>query len=310
MGRKKAALPGPLSDLDLRLLRVFRAVAEAGGISAAELRLNLANSTITNYIADLEARLDMRLCERGRAGFSLTEQGRVVYEASNELFSAVDVFRSRVNRSHQRILGQLHLAFAEHLPGGPDSAMVKALRRFSDLAPDVQVEITTLSSDDVTSAVLDKKADLGVTVLTQTFPELESIRLFDEQMQLYCGEGHPLYGRANIRPQDLQEYRFVESPRLMPGREISPDVRLWNKQARAHHQEARAALILSGHYLGMLPVHMVRSWGYEHRVQPVLPEQYGYTNTYVAIHRKSYRNPEVVDLFCECLQADMPAFMR
>ena len=303
MGRKKAALPGQLSDLDLRLLRVFRTVAETGGISAAELRLNLANSTISNYIADLEKRLDMRLCERGRSGFSLTEQGRVVYEASSELFSAVDQFRSRVNRSHQRLLGQLHLAFAEHLPGGPDSVMVKALRRFSDLAPDVKVEITTLSSDDVTSAVLDKKADLGVTVLLQVFEELASVRLFDEQMQLYCGEGHPLYGKTGITSQELADYRFVESPRLMPGREVSADVRLWNKQARAHHQEARAALILSGHYLGMLPEHMVRNWGYDQKLQPVLPERYGYTNSYQAIHRRHPRNAEAVGLFLECLQA-------
>ncbi|MAD46332.1 MAG: LysR family transcriptional regulator [Oceanospirillaceae bacterium] len=305
MGRKKAALPGQLSDLDLRLLRVFRAVAESGGISAAELRLNLANSTISNYIADLESRLDMRLCERGRGGFSLTEQGRVVYEASNELFSAVDQFRSQINRSHQRLLGELHLACAEHLPGGPDSVMVKALRRFSELAPDVRVEISTLSSDDVTSAVLDKKADLGVTVLLQTFTELETLPLFDELMQLYCGEGHPLYGKAGVKTAELADYKFVESPRLMPGREVSPDVRLWNKQARAHHQEARAALILSGHYLGMLPEHMVRNWGYDQKLQPLLPERYSYANTYSAIHRRHPRNAEAVTLFCDCLLASV-----
>jgi len=303
MGRKKAALPGQLTDLDLRLLRVFRAVADSGGISAAELRLNLANSTISNYIADLESRLDMRLCERGRGGFSLTEQGRVVYQASNELFTAVDLFRSQINRSHQRLVGELHLAFAEHLPGGPDTAIVKALQSFSDQAPDVKVEITTLSSDDVTSVVLDKKADLGVTVLLQDFAELVSIQLFEESMQLYCGEGHPLYGKANIRPEELAGFKFVESPRLMPGREVSPDVRLWNKQARAHHQEARAALVLSGHYLGMLPEHMVRNWGYDQKLQPVLPERYSYANTYSAIHRRHPRNAEAVALFIECLRS-------
>ncbi len=303
MGRRKAALPGPLSDLDLRLLRVFRAVVEAGGISAAELRLNLANSTISNYISELEGRLDMRLCERGRGGFALTSQGRVVYDASAELFSALDQFRSRVNHSHQRLLGQLNLAFAEHLPGGPDSVIVRALRRFSEQAPDVEVNIITLSSDDVTSAVVDKKADLGVTVLTQSFPELQTLRLFDEQMQLYCAQGHPLYGRSGIQAEELQQYRFVESPRLMPGREMSEDVRLWQRQARAHHQEARAALILTGHYLGMLPVHMVRSWGYEDRLQPLLAERYRYTNTYEAIHRRQPRNADAVALFSRCLQA-------
>ena len=302
MGRKKAALPGPLSDLDLRLLRVFRAVAESGGISAAELRLNLANSTISNYISDLEKRLDMRLCERGRAGFQLTEHGRVVYDASHELFDAVDIFRSKVNQSHQRLTGELQLALSEHLPGGPDSIIVKALSRFSELAPDVRVEIITLSSDDVTSAVLDSKADLGVSVLLQSYPELQTLELFDEQMLLYCGAGHPLYGKTDIEPQDLLPYRFVESPRLMPGREISPDVRRWNIHARAHHQEARAALILGGHYLGILPQHLVQGWGYEGRLQALLPERYSYRNRYTAIHRRRSRHAEAVELFRQCLQ--------
>ena len=109
MGRKKAAISGQLADVDLRLLRVFRAVVEAGGFSAAEIQLNLANSTISNYISDLEKRLDMRLCNRGRGGFSLTDHGKVVYEATQDLLSAVDQFRNRVNISHERILGHLHL---------------------------------------------------------------------------------------------------------------------------------------------------------------------------------------------------------
>ncbi|WP_221793909.1 LysR family transcriptional regulator [Oceanobacter mangrovi] len=302
MGRKKAALPGQLSDLDLRLLRVFRAVVESGGISAAELRLNLANSTISNYISDLEKRLDMRLCERGRAGFQLTEHGRVVYDASHELFNAVDVFRSKVNQSHQRLTGELQLALSEHLPGGPDSIIVRALGRFSELAPAVHIDIITLSSDDVTSAVLDNKVDLGVSVLLQQYPELQQLPLFDEQMLLYCGAGHPLYGKRHIQPAELQQYRFVESPRLLPGKELSPDVRQWNIHARAHHQEARAALILGGHYLGILPEHLVRGWGYDSKLQAILPERYCYRNRYTAIYRRRSRHADAVALFCECLQ--------
>ncbi len=133
MGRKKAALSGQLADMDLRLLRVFKTVVEAGGFTAAEIQLNLANSTISNYISDLEKRLDMRLCERGRAGFSVTDQGQVVYNATLELLSAMDQFRNTINRSHNRILGDLHLGFAEHMLGAHNSCIVQALDRFSEL---------------------------------------------------------------------------------------------------------------------------------------------------------------------------------
>mgnify|MGYP000353495195 CR=1 FL=1 len=306
MGRKKAAISGQLADVDLRLLRVFRAVVEAGGFSAAEIQLNLANSTISNYIADLEKRLDMRLCERGRAGFSLTTQGQEVYDATLELLSAVDHFRNRVNQSHNQLLGQLNIAFAEHMLGAHNSSIVTALNRFAETAPEVRVKITTMSSDDVCTAVLEKQADLGVTVLPHPFPELDTLALFEEEMQLYCGAGHPLFERTDtISKTDLLKYKFVESPRLMPGREIHPDMRQWNKHARAHHQEARATLVMSGHYLGFLPTHLVQNWGLSEQMRPLLTEEYGYSNTFTAVWRKKHSNELIIQAFRECLEGSL-----
>ncbi len=303
MGRKKAAISGQLADIDLRLLRVFKAVVDAGGFTAAEIQLNLANSTISNYIADLEKRLDMRLCDRGRGGFSLTEQGRVVYDAALELLGAVDQFRTKVNRSHNRLFGHLHLAFAEHMLGAHNSCIVAAVSSFSEQAPDVRVQISTMGSDEVTTAVLDRQVDIGITVLSHDYPELNSLKLFDEEMLLYCGPGHPLYERDenSIPHTELQQYTFVESPRLMPGRETHPDMKRWNKHAKAHHQEARATLILSGHYLGILPRHLVSNWGLAQQMRPLLTETYGYTNTFKAIWRKKHSNELIINIFSNCL---------
>ena len=50
MGKKKAALSRQLADIDLKLLNVFKSVVDYGGVSAAQIPLNLANSTISNYI--------------------------------------------------------------------------------------------------------------------------------------------------------------------------------------------------------------------------------------------------------------------
>ncbi|WP_243747190.1 LysR family transcriptional regulator [Yersinia pestis] len=61
--------------MDLRLLRVFKAVVDCGGMSAAELELNISLSTISKHIKDLEQRLGLTLCQRGREGFAVTERG-------------------------------------------------------------------------------------------------------------------------------------------------------------------------------------------------------------------------------------------
>ncbi|MEW6981278.1 LysR family transcriptional regulator [Colwelliaceae bacterium 6471] len=303
MGRRKAAISGQLTDIDLRLLKVFKSVVDSGGYTAAEMTLNLANSTISNYIADLEKRLDMRLCERGRAGFKLTEHGQVVYQATLDLLSSLDEFRSTINQSHNRIFGHLHLGFAEHMLGAHSGCVIDAIEKFTAQAPDVNVQISTLSSDEVTTAVLDKKVDIGITVLSEHYPELDSLSLFHEEMVLYCGEGHPLFNKtdAQISTEELRQYKFVESPRLMLGREPHADMKHWHKPAKAHHQEARAMLILSGSYLGILPKHLVNKWGFGNQLKPLFINQYGYKNSFRAIRRKQHGNALITDIFYQCL---------
>jgi len=57
-----------LSDIDLRLLRVFEAVAVAGGFVRAQEALGISQPAISSYIAKLESRLNVRLCDRGPKG--------------------------------------------------------------------------------------------------------------------------------------------------------------------------------------------------------------------------------------------------
>ena len=304
MGTKKAALSGPLADADIRLLRVFMAVVDAGGVSAAEIQLNLANSTISNYIADLERRLQMKLCRRGRAGFALTEQGHLVYTAAQQLLQALEGFTNTVNQAHNQLLGNLRLGFAEHMLSVHHTSVVQTLTAFSHAAPEVQVQISTLSSDAIATATLEDKVDVGITVLPHGFPELACQSLFNERMLLYCGEGHPLFNQPteHLCAADLACHRFVESPRLMRGREPQADMRNWPIHAKAHHQEARTALILSGHYLGFLPQHLVENWGLKQCLQAIGPERYGYNNTFSAIWKPARGKDPLVKAFIDCLQ--------
>ena len=72
--RSKAVL-GQLSDMDLRLLRVFKSVVDCGGMAAAELELNIGTSTLSRHVKDLETRLGVVLCRRGRGGFAVSPEG-------------------------------------------------------------------------------------------------------------------------------------------------------------------------------------------------------------------------------------------
>ena len=71
-----ARMLGTVSELDLRLIRVFLAVVEAGGISAAQTALNTTQPTISAQLATLEGRsalpaTDIKLFSWFRLSFRL-----------------------------------------------------------------------------------------------------------------------------------------------------------------------------------------------------------------------------------------------
>ncbi len=67
MGQRKAKL-GRVTDVDLRLLRIFQTVVDCGGLSAAEIDLGIGRSTISTHIAELEGRLGWPLVPAGPRG--------------------------------------------------------------------------------------------------------------------------------------------------------------------------------------------------------------------------------------------------
>ena len=108
MARQRAVL-GQITDADWRLLRVFTAVAHCGGMTAAELELNISTSTISRHVKDLESRLGLVLCRRGRGGFALTPAGERILQETRQLLAATDRFRASVDELHQRLpFGQAH----------------------------------------------------------------------------------------------------------------------------------------------------------------------------------------------------------
>ncbi len=87
---------GTVADVDIRNLRVFVTIVNCGGFTQAASHLNVAGSTISMRMADLERRLGLRLCNRGRSGFWLTREGEQVYNATKELLDHLEGFRNMV----------------------------------------------------------------------------------------------------------------------------------------------------------------------------------------------------------------------
>mgnify|MGYP002662728146 FL=1 len=189
--RARAVL-GQLSDMDLRLLQVFKAVVECGGLSAAELELNIGTSTVSGHIKDLETRLGLTLCRRGRAGFALTAEGQRVYDETLRLLAAVDGFRAGVDDIHQRMGGTLAVALFDKTASNPAARIHAAIDAFTRAAPDVQLHLHVGSIPAIERGVMDGSFAIGVIPEHRASASLRYDRLFGETMHLDCGQEHAI----------------------------------------------------------------------------------------------------------------------
>ncbi len=78
-----------LQESDIKLLRVFYAVASCNGFTAAEPVLRMQRPNISAAIKKLEERLDLVLCHRGRGGFQMTKEGEVVFQETKRIFLCI-----------------------------------------------------------------------------------------------------------------------------------------------------------------------------------------------------------------------------
>lgn len=307
MQEKSRAVLGQISDMDLRLLRVFRAVVDCGGMAAAELELNIGTSTVSRHIKDLETRLGLTLCRRGRAGFALTPEGEKIYAQTRQLLAATDAFKSSVDEIHQRMGGQLHVAVFDKTVSNPAAHIAQAIARFTDYAPDVSLNLHVATLNAIERGVLDGQYQIGIIPGHRTSDTLEYTALFDEAMLLYCGASHPLYGcdHGGLEWTDLAAQQFAGLGYHSPNMEISQRVRL-PRRATGFDQEAIATLIVSGKFLGFLPDHYAESFVRLGQMQAVKPELFRYDCQFLAITRRSPQPTRAARAFQACLAQAHP----
>jgi len=306
--KTRAAL-GQLSDMDIRLLRVFKTVVDCGGMAAAELELNIGTSTVSRHIKDLETRLGLTLCRRGRAGFALTPEGEQIYAETLQLLAGVDAFRSRVDEIHQRMGGELHLGVFDKTASNPQAHIGAAIARFAELAPDVSLHLHVAPLNTIERGVLDGQFQVGIIPGHRSSDTLAYDELFDETMFLYCGQTHPLFDADPLQQpaswDALRQHRFAGLGYHSPNMELTQQVRLV-RQATGYDQESIATLILSGRFLGFLPDHYAESFERQGRLRAVAPHLFSYRCSFFGIVRASPQSARATRAFQSCLRQVHP----
>ena len=106
-------------------------------------------------------------------------------------------------------------------------------------------------------------------------------------------------GIGTITPKMLSALPYAA--RNYMGNWVGPDDVAFQAAAMTAHMESLAMLILSGRYLGYLPVHFAEAWVQKGRMRRLLAEQMSYVDTFYLAHLASERNRAMATLF-DCVR--------
>lgn len=250
-----------LHDIDIKLLRVFRAVARHQGFTAAQEELCSTQSAISMNMATLEARLGVRLCERGVKGFQLTQQGKDVLEQLDILFAAIDAFRVETERLKGIVTGTLTIGIVDNISGCQQFNLPFAINKLKLRFPQLGVDLFVGAPAQLEERLLDGRIRAAVGLFHRHNQKLNYHKLFAEEHQLYCGQQHPFFTMEddNITDRDLLNALYVGRDYLEGYTPLRPPIP-FTPVASSPYVEGLANLILSGCYIAYLPTHYAQSF--------------------------------------------------
>jgi LysR family transcriptional regulator, hca operon transcriptional activator len=194
-------------EMELRHLRYFVAVAEAGSLTvAAARRLHTSQPSLSRQIRDLEDELGAQLLTRRARGIELTPAGRAFLDHARLVLSQVEAAGEAARRVAHPSRPRFTMGF---LTGHELKWMPEALRILHDELPNVDVMISSQYSPLLADGLSKGKIDAAFLRRERGVPDLAFRLLVKEPMMVVLPRDHRLAALKSIGPRDLVSETFV-----------------------------------------------------------------------------------------------------
>jgi LysR family transcriptional regulator for metE and metH len=188
------------SMLEIRHLRLVRAIADEGGPTRAASRLHLTQSAVSHQLAALEARLGVPLFTRVRRQLKLTPAGARLVASARVLLTDLSRVERELHEAGTRKRDVLRVAvecFTSYywLP--------RVVASLATEFPHVDVRIALEATREPLAALLRGTLELAIVSSPVRDRALVSLPLFDDEWTVIVAPSHPLAKRAFIGAAEL-----------------------------------------------------------------------------------------------------------
>ncbi|HEX5684434.1 MAG TPA: LysR family transcriptional regulator [Ideonella sp.] len=293
-----------------RHVDIFRALMNAGGVTAAAQALNTSQPTVSRELARLEQLLGLRLFDRVRGRLHPTAQAFALYEEVQRSYLGLERIAATATQLRQFAQGQLSVVC---LPALSHGLLSGACTRFLARHPGVGLTITQQESPYLEEWLATQRCDLGLTESEATPAGTAQQLLIEMNEVAVLPAGHALAAKRRLKPSDFDGQAFVSLAPGDPYRHIIDS--LFEQHGVQRHQAIEThsavsvcAMVKHGLGLGIVnPLTAMEQAGPKLVLRPLTVAIPFRVNLVRPLHRPA--NP-LVDRLVEALQEEAAALRR
>ena len=234
-------------------LPAFRAVGEHCHLPTAARAFCASAPALSRAVKLLERDLGVRLFQRVGRRIELTDPGRRFLEALRSSMRAID--EAAQHLTGQDLNGPVHIASAGAIT---TVVLVPALGAIRRAHPGLLPQLLTPAVGEIGPGLRRGRIDIafhGPDASLHGATDLETVALGAVRNSIYCGKGHPLFGRRRVSAKTLLQHAFVAPPLDAAGRALDGWPTEVPRQVALQVDQLRVGLeiCLRGDLLAVLP---------------------------------------------------------
>ncbi|MFC9934717.1 MULTISPECIES: LysR family transcriptional regulator [unclassified Glutamicibacter] len=193
-----------MSELTLRQLEYFAAVAETQSVTQAARLCHVSQGAVSLALGQLEQALGVTLAMRQRGrGIALTVEGQEVATRARIITDQVEHLRQAVSQVHTGLTGRLSLGVFTTLAV---HVIPHLIEWFSTRHPQLQLSFIEGSGPEIQEALFSGRTQLSIGYETQFGPDCALVVLKEFHRQVVVSPEHPLAGFEQISFSQLARY--------------------------------------------------------------------------------------------------------
>lgn len=188
-------------------LSYFVKTVECESFTKAAEELYISQSAISKAIRNLEEELNTNLIERKYRKFTLTEEGKVVYEFAKDVLGYYKLKERDMLKKLEEADSILRFGLA---PTSGSIFFYSAIYKFKDKYPNIDLKIEDITSTYIVEKLLKNEIDMGVTITPFNDNRFEIYNVFKSEAILIVGREHILSNKDSVDFSDLKNEKFLQ----------------------------------------------------------------------------------------------------